>query len=166
MSENTEQTIVQEYFKQQAENKLMLCIYEERASKDIEWFYDNISDEWCYIKTKKERFDGEQEEVVYIERKKYKTFGKKCHITEMSFFNYMAIRKLELYNTDSELVSGIYHYMNDYKKYKKENPEATLDDFNNKIKERRNSGGCLFSFVGFIGFIGLSIYKIIEVLHA
>lgn len=154
------QEIVKQYFQEQEKSELKLCIYEERASKDIEWFYDFNTQEWCYLKTKKERIGGQSEDVIYVERKKFKTFGKKCHITEMSFFNFMAIRKLKAYNADSECVNGIYNYMNDYKEQKKNNPNFTLDDFDNLIKERRNRGGCLFSIIGFIGIIGTLINKI------
>lgn len=78
----------------------------------------------------------------------------------MSFFNFMFIRKLKAHNTDSELVSGIWNYINEYKSHKKYNPDFSLDDFDNLIKERRNKGGCLLSVIGFIEICTLTAYKI------
>lgn len=47
------QEIVKEYFEKQKDSKLMLCIYEEKASDDIEWFYCANTNNWCYFKPKK-----------------------------------------------------------------------------------------------------------------
>lgn len=137
---NDFQGIEKEYFEKQKNSQKMLCIYEEKGinTSDIEWFYDDISDEWCYFRIKKERYGSEWEEVVIQESKKIKTFGKKCHVTEMSFFNFMALKKFELFNCKSETVEGVNHYIEGYNKWKLEDEKTSIDDYNKYLKEKRN----------------------------
>lgn len=139
---NNEQEIVKDYFQQQENNKLTLCIYEEKAGNDIEWFHNGF--EWCYLKSKKysekiddERFHGTK---LVIEKKRFKTFGKKCRIAEMSFDNFMAIDYMNFYNANEVDVEELHLYANRFTKLKKEKEQDglsfTLDDYHTYMKEQ------------------------------
>ncbi len=155
------QEIVKEYFSRQENSDLKLCIYEEKAGKDIEWFYDKNKQEWCYFKTKKERYEGEPFENIYIERKKFKTFGKKCHITEMSFFNFMTINAIEYFKHDGISENDVNNYIKWWKEEKEKNPNLKMQDLNAVLNERYSkNSGCLFSIIGFIGLLTIGLYKL------
>lgn len=141
-----QQAIVKEYFEKQENSKLKLCIYEEKASKDVEWFFFN--NEWCYLKVKKETitdFDGEKskEDYFYIESKRFKTFGKKCHIETMSYDYFMALDYMNERNTDTVSVETAHEYANKFIKLKKEkekqNITFTLDDYHEYIEQERKN---------------------------
>ena len=127
-----EQEIVKEYFDKQKTSKLKLCIYEEKPvnQNDIEWFYDEDNKDWCFFRTKKERYEGEIYENIFIEHKKIKTFGKKCHVTEMSFFNFMTIKTMEYFNSNEVTTNDVENYIKGYKELKKENPDISIEEYN------------------------------------
>lgn len=139
-----QQAIVKEYFEKQENSKLTLCIYEEKASKDVEWFFYN--NEWCYLKVKKETvtdFDGEKskEDYFYIESKRFKTFSKKCHVETMSFDYFMALDYMNERDTDNASVETVHRYANKFMKLKKEkaseNITFTLDDYHEYLEQER-----------------------------
>lgn len=131
MQDNNEQEIIQEYFKQQKETNLTLCIYEEKASNDIEWYYDGY--DWCYLKIKKykEKIDDETYygEKFIVEKKRIKTFGKKCHIVTMSYDNFMAIDYMKYKNVEEVDVETAHEYANNFMKLKKEKQQENIDFF-------------------------------------
>lgn len=136
---NSEQEIVKEYFQQQEKEKFKLCIYEEKASGDIEWFYNG--NEWCYLKQKKykEKIGDETYSGIklYVEKKRIKTFGKKCHIIKMSFDNFMALDYMSFKNVDLVDLDELHLYSNNFMKIKKEKESEniiyTLDDYHKQI---------------------------------
>lgn len=142
MSDEELQEIVKEYFKQQEESKLMLCIYEEKASNDIEWYYDGY--DWCYLKTKKYKEKIGDETIwgtkLIVEKKRIKTFIKKCHVVSMSFDNYMAIDYMKFKNVDNVDTDIIHHYANNFMKLKKEKSgegiNFTINDYHEYLKHK------------------------------
>lgn len=160
MQEN-EQEIVKEYFEKQKNSKFKLCIYEEKASRDIEWFYDANTDEWCYLKQKNKRYQGETYEMFSIERKRFKTFGKKCHVAKMSSVYFMMINAFDGFETDELTVDDVKNYTEWFKKEKENNRDLTLNEFNQILRDRRSKNrGCLSLVLGFICIPIALIFKI------
>lgn len=156
--DNNEQEIVKEYFQQQENESMMLCIYEEKAGQDIEWYYDGF--EWCYIKQKKyrEKIDDETYTGIklFVEKKRVKTFGKKCHIMKISFDNFMTLDYMKFKNVSSVDLDTVHFYANRFMKIKKEkeaqNEVYTLEDYHKQIiqenekleqEAKENLIGCL-----------------------
>ena len=142
---DSEQEIVKEYFQQQEKEKFKLCIYEEKASSDVEWFYNGA--EWCYLKQKKykEKIGDETYSGIklYVEKKRVKTFGKKCHIMKMSFDNFMALDYMNFKNVGWVDLEELHHYANKFMKIKKEketeNIIYTLDDYHKQITQEKEN---------------------------
>ena len=159
------QEIVKEYFNQQENNSLTLCIYEEKASNYIEWIYDKDSEDWVSLKPKKIRLDkGEYENGFLIEHKKFKTFSKKCHITELSFNHFMAIKASEYHKTDELTKNDVDNYIGWYQEEKNKYPDLKISEFNEILAQRKNKGGCLLSIIGFIGISTALFCKITGVI--
>lgn len=163
------QKIVEEYLKEQETSKLKLCIYEERESEDREWFYDG--ENWCYlekvfIKDEYAEEKGAEVEVYRLKKKRIKTFSKNCSVQSLSFEYFMALKAMEYYKEEEPYVSDVENYTKKYLNNKKENPDITVEEFNEILKSEKTEAlkktgkqtlGCFmwcFTFLFLLCFIG------------
>ncbi len=140
MAEEKEQEIIKEYFEKQQESKLKLCIYEERETEDREWFYDG--ENWCYlekvfIKDEYSEEKGAKVEVFRLKKKRIKTFPKNSSVQSLSFEYFMALKAIEYYEEEEPYVSDVENYTKKYLNMKKENPNITVDEFDEILKSEK-----------------------------
>ena len=148
---NEHQPIVDEYFQKQAGSGIVYCIYEEKPvnQEDLEWLWSDDEKFWYTFKKKKYRECGDTFEKYIVVTKAHKTFSNKCCVEKLSFekfmlLDYLKYHKYSIYEEIDDF--EISRYVENYKDFKNENADYTLDDYHqwidseyNKIKKRERN---------------------------